>query len=116
MENIFDLERYPIADSEHPLTVDLIIKTKEELESIGCAVIPGFIKPESLLKMNAEAEKKLGGIHWTSDRNNPYFTKDDPELPGDHPKRFSRNAKAASSLQTTWTLILIFIQFFNPWN
>ena len=66
--------------------------------------------------MNAEAEKKLGGIHWTSDRNNPYFTKDDPELPEDHPKDFLRNAKAATSLRTTWTLILIFIQFFNPWN
>ena len=49
MENIFDLERYPIADSDHPLTIDLINKTKEELESIGCAVIPGFIKPQSLL-------------------------------------------------------------------
>ncbi|MEC8844315.1 MAG: hypothetical protein VXX42_10065, partial [SAR324 cluster bacterium] len=59
MENIFDLERYPIADLDHPLTIDLINKTKEELESIGCAVIPGFIKPESLLKMNAEAERKL---------------------------------------------------------
>ena len=116
MENIFDLERYPIADSEHPLTVELINKTREELESIGCAVIPGFIKPESLLRMNAEAEKKLDGIHWTSDRNNPYFTKDDPELPEDHPKDFSRNAKAGTSLQTTWTPILIFIQFFNPWN
>jgi len=29
---------------------------------------------------------------------------------------FMRNAKAATSLRTTWTLILIFIQFFNPWN
>ncbi len=94
MENIFDLERYPIADSDHPLTIDLINKTKEELESIGCAVIPGFIKPESLLRMNAEAERKLGGIHWTSDRNNPYFTKDDPELPEDHPKRFFEERKS----------------------
>ena len=65
MENIFDLERYPIADSDHPLTIDLINKTKEELESIGCAFIPGFIKPESLLKMNAETERKLDEIHWT---------------------------------------------------
>ena len=29
---------------------------------------------------------------------------------------FLRNAKAATSLRTTWTLIQIFIQFFNPWN
>ena len=69
-------------------------QTKKELESIGCAVIPGFIKPESLLKMNVEAEKKLGGIHWTSDRNNPYFTKDDLELPKDHPKRFFEECKS----------------------
>ena len=44
--------------------------------------------------MNAEAEKKLGGIHWTSDRNNPYFTKDDPELSEDHPKRFFEERKS----------------------
>ena len=116
MENIFDLERYPIADSDHPLTIDLINKTKEELESIGCAVIPGFIKPESLLRMNAEAERKLGGIHWTSDRNNPYFTKMIPNCLKTIRNDFLRNAKAVTSLRTTWTLILIFIQFFNPWN
>ena len=63
MENIFDLERYPIADSERPVTVDLINKTKEELESICCAFILSFIKPESILRMNAEAERKLDGIH-----------------------------------------------------
>ena len=101
MENIFDLERYPIADSNHPLTVELINKTKEELESIGCAVIPGFIKPESLLRMNAEAEKKLDEIQWTSDRNNPYFTKDDPELLKTIQNDFSRNVKAVTLLQTT---------------
>ncbi len=105
-----------ISDSEHPLTVDLINKTREELESIGCAVIPGFIRSESLLRKNAEAEKKLDEIQWTSDRNNPYFTKDDPELPEDHQNDFSWNVKAGTSLQTTWTLIPIFIQFFNPWN
>ena len=63
MENIFDLERYPIVDSDHPLTVEWINKTKEELESICCAVILSFIKSESILRMNAEAERKLDGIH-----------------------------------------------------
>ena len=48
--------------------------------------------------MNAEAEKKLDEIQWTLDRKNPYFTKDDPEQPEDHPKDFSRNVKAATSL------------------
>ena len=94
MENIFDLERYPIADSNHPLTVDLINKTKEELESIGCAVFPGFFKTESLLRINAEAERKLDGIHWTSDQNNPYVTKDNPELPEDLPYRFFEERKS----------------------
>ena len=60
MENIFDLERYPIADSDHPLTIDLINKTKEELESIGCAFIPGFIKPQSHLRMECRSRKEIG--------------------------------------------------------
>ena len=58
MENIFDLERYPIADSNHPLTVELINKTKEELESIGCAVIPGFIKDDPELPEDPDTNPK----------------------------------------------------------
>ena len=115
MENIFDLERYPIADSDHPLTIDLINKTKEELESIGCAVIPGFIKSQSLLRMNAEAENWTGftGLQTGTIHISPNMI---PNCLKTIRNDFSRNAKAATSPRTTWTLILIFIQFFNPWN
>ena len=69
MENIFDLERYPIADSDHPLTVDLINKTKEELESIGCAVIPGATSATHIrenlhlrrVRLSEEEEAQLAG-------------------------------------------------------
>ena len=60
MENIFDLERYPIADSEHPLTVDLINITKEELESIGCAVIPGFHQTRIPSENECRSRKEIG--------------------------------------------------------
>ena len=116
MENIFDLERYPIADSDHPLTIDLINKTKEELESIGCAVIPSFIKPEFLLKINAEAEKKLEGFTGLQTGTIHISPKMIPNCLKTIRNDFLRNAKAATSLRTTWNLILIFIQFFNPWN
>ena len=101
MENIFDLERYPIADSDHPLTVNLINKTKEELESIGCAVIPGFIKPESLLRMNAEAEKnwaEFTGLQTGTIHISPKMI---PNCLKTIQNDFSRNVKAVTLLQTT---------------
>jgi hypothetical protein len=37
--------------------------------------------------MKQEAERKLNKVHWTKDKHNPYFIKDDETLPKDHPKR-----------------------------
>ncbi len=87
MGHIFELQKYPIGDAVAPLTQALIARTRSELETIGCAVVRGFVKPQSLSRMQAEAARKLDSIHWMEDCHNPYFSKDDPALPPDHPER-----------------------------
>ena len=88
MGHIFDLETYPINDLSNPITQELIARCRKELEDTGCVVIRNLVRPESLARMCAEAERKIGDVYWSEDSHNPYMTKDDQSLPQDHPKRF----------------------------
>lgn len=87
LENIVNLNDYPINQTKSDEYKKLIDKNKKLLDQDGCCVLPNFIKTQSLFKMKEEVERNLNKIHWTKDSHNPYFTKDDPELSKDHPKR-----------------------------
>ncbi|REK49658.1 MAG: hypothetical protein DWQ14_02740 [Proteobacteria bacterium] len=87
LENIVNLNEYPINQTNSDEYKKLIDKNKKLLDQDGCCVLPNFIKTQSLSKMKEEVERNLNKIHWTKDSHNPYFTKDDPELSKDHPKR-----------------------------
>jgi len=87
LENIINLNEYPINQTNSDEYKKLIDKNKKLLDQDGCCVLPNFIKTQSLSKMKEEVERNLNKIYWTKDSHNPYFTKDDPELPKDHPKR-----------------------------
>jgi len=87
LENIIDLNAYPIHKIQSLKYKELVNKTKKELNRIGCCVIPNFIREESINRMKQEAERNLNKVHWTKDKHNPYFIKDDETLPKDHPKR-----------------------------
>ena len=68
LENIINLNEYPINQTN-----------SDEYKKL--------IEKQSLYKMKEELDRNLNKIHWTKDSHNPYFTKDDPELSKDHPKR-----------------------------
>ncbi|WP_440909795.1 HalD/BesD family halogenase [Candidatus Pelagibacter sp.] len=87
LENIINLNEYPINQTNSDEYKKLIDKNKKLLDQDGCCVLPNFIKTQSLFKMKEEVERNLNKIYWTKDSHNPYFTKDDPELSKDHPKR-----------------------------
>ncbi len=87
LKNIINLNAYPIHETQSLKYKELVNKTKKELDRIGCCVIPNFIREESINRMKQEAERNLNKVHWTKDKHNPYFTKDDETLPKDHPKR-----------------------------
>ena len=87
LENIINLNEYPINQTNSDEYKKLIDKNKKLLDQDGCCVLPNFIKTQSLSKMKEEVERNLDKIYWTKDSHNPYFTKDDPELSKDHPKR-----------------------------
>ena len=87
LNDIVDLDTYPINQPDNQKYKDIINYNKKLLDNNGCCVLKNFIKEVSINRMKQEAERKLNKVHWTKDKHNPYFIKDDETLPKDHPKR-----------------------------
>ena len=87
LNDIVDLDIYPINQLGNQKYKDIINYNKKLLDNNGCCVLKNFIKEESINRMKQEAERKLNKVYWTKDKHNPYFIKDDETLPKDHPKR-----------------------------
>ncbi len=88
IKTIVDLKKYPIHELNSPIIKNLIKKCKEELDQFSCSTIPNFILPESLKIMNKELENQLDKVYMSKNSINSYlYSKDDPSLPIDHPKR-----------------------------
>jgi len=88
LDQIVDLEKYPINDLENPTIKEVIKDCRERLDFDGCALIKDFLKPESIQRMQAEAERLYDQTYWSKGSHTPYFNKDDETLPADHPKRY----------------------------
>jgi len=87
INQIINLEKYPINDIGSLKYKELTNYTRKQLNEDGCCVLPNFIKPDSIRKMKDEVDRNLSKIYFTSDKHNPYFTKDDKTLHEEHPKR-----------------------------
>ncbi|WP_299848565.1 phytanoyl-CoA dioxygenase family protein [uncultured Roseovarius sp.] len=83
---LIDLERYPIhRDGAERAAV--LAQVRADLARDGCAVVKGFLTPEGIAALTAEAEGVADQGHKSFSRTNPYFTQDDPGLPEDDPRR-----------------------------
>jgi len=84
--DLIDLQRYPIHRPGSVLDAQ-IDAARADLANDGCAVLRGFLTPEGVADLVAEADAQAAHAHRTFSRTNAYFTEDDPSLPADHPKR-----------------------------
>ena len=87
INQIINLEKYPINDIGSLKYKELTSYTRKQLKEDGCCVLPNFIQPDSIRKMKEEVDRNLSKIYFTSDKHNPYFTKEDKTLHEEHPKR-----------------------------
>ncbi len=88
LSNVVNLNKYPIADFDSPKIKRIIENCRTELERDSCSVIPNFILPNSLDVMRKELEQQLDEVYMSKESVNAYlYSKDDPTLPKDHPKR-----------------------------
>ena len=84
--DFINLKTYPIG-ADGPERVALLETVRADLERDGCAVLKGFLTADGVAALTAEAESVSEQGHRSFNRTNAYFTKDDPDLPADHPKR-----------------------------
>ena len=85
-EQLIDYGRYPIAQNGAARDA-LLAKVRADLDRDGCAVLKGFLTPEGITALAAEADGVADKGHRSFNRTNVYFTKDDPSLPADDPRR-----------------------------
>lgn len=88
--DFIDLDRYPIDDLQGPRGRALIADIKHNMaERVICA-LPGFLRPEALARMVAEAEALEPLAYVGPTEASPYFynyrTAELGELPPDHPR------------------------------
>ncbi len=84
--DLIDLERHPI-HQPGPVRDALVARVRADLDRDGCAVIKSFLTQAGIAALTEEADGVSDKGHRSFNRTNVYFTKDDPSLPEDHPKR-----------------------------
>jgi len=82
-----DLARYPVDRPGSAQYQALLAGVRAGLEADGCAVLKGFVAADRIAELVAEADRVSPAAHRSCNRTNAYFTKDDPALPENHPKR-----------------------------
>jgi len=96
IEEIVDLDRYPIASPEPGAAQHLVRRCRAELRAQGACQLEGFMRPDAVRAVLADALAAEGLAHRTEATHNAYFENDDPGLPADHPRRLRvRSAKRA---------------------
>jgi Phytanoyl-CoA dioxygenase (PhyH) len=83
---LIDYDSFPI-DQEGAERRTLVERVRSDLARDGCAVIKRFLRPEGVAALAAEAESVADKGHRSFNRTNVYFTKDDPCLAPDDPRR-----------------------------
>ncbi|MBT8077978.1 MAG: hypothetical protein KJO31_05340 [Gammaproteobacteria bacterium] len=86
-QDYVDTERYPIGNISSATYTQLISRLRDELRSVGCAVVPGFIRAQHVPALVEEADSVAPHAHRSFNRTNAYFTRDDESLPRAHPVR-----------------------------
>ncbi len=94
LEELVDLEAYPIHELAHPVRAELVAETRAQMEALGCCRIANFVRPETVAGMQREAAALHDQTFWSVQDHNPYFSADDPSFDGDHPRRTFQHRKS----------------------
>lgn len=84
--DLINLTRYPINIAGAKRDA-VLAEARAALARDGCAVLKAFLTPAGVSALVAEADRVAEHAHRTFSRTNPYFTKDDPSLSAEDPRR-----------------------------
>ena len=84
--DFIDLDRYPIHEPGAGRDA-VVASARAAIDTVGCAVLKGFVRAERLGELVAECDRTSQFGHRNFNRTNPYFTVDRDDLPTTHPLR-----------------------------
>lgn len=84
--DLVDTDRYPLHRLAEPPMRAQIAAYHDQLERLGCLVLPGFIRAEALKGIRAETGRLSPRAHFNQTRTNIYSSAEDPDLPDTHPR------------------------------
>jgi len=87
---LFDTDTYPIGYRQSQAYQEMVLATRQAIDSHNCAQLSDFLRPETLQALQDEAERLApDAVFHTADLN-PYFSEPPEGTPEDHPlRRFS---------------------------
>jgi len=86
-QDLVDLDRYPIDRPESAEGAALVARLRRDLDETALALLPGFLRPEAVAGMAAEASALAPGAHYRDKLRTPYGWMDNAGFPEDHPRR-----------------------------
>lgn len=87
---LFDVETYPLNMPESPAYEAMLEAAIRGLNSVNCAQLASFLRPEILAAMQVEADELVPDAVFHDADLNPYFSRPPVGTPADHPlNRFS---------------------------
>lgn len=87
LRQVVDTARYPLSDPASAEWRTVVARTGEQLRTVGCSVLPGFIRPGPLDALRRECAAIAPLAHFDVETVNVYNTTPDPALPDWHPGR-----------------------------
>jgi len=98
--DLIDLERYPIHELDGADAQALVAECRDALRAEGACRLDGFVRPEAVERMAAEARGLAAQGYPNDDTHNCYFDDEiDESLPEDHPRRIRvRSAQKAVAM------------------
>ena len=98
--DLVDLDRYPVHEPEGSERTALIGRCREELRSDGAVKLDGFLRPDAVESLVAQANEAAQLGYPNDERHNCYFDDEiDETLPTDHPRRILvRSAQKAVAM------------------
>lgn len=87
LDQVIDTARYPLADPDSPATAALVARARRELATVGCTVLPDFVRPSLRDVLRQECAAIAPRAHFDAETVNVYNIAVDTELPPGHPGR-----------------------------
>ena len=89
MEALVELERYPLGRLGIPAGEEMLRSARLQLAKWGYAELPGFVNPDGVRRLVADARAMTPRAHYSEGIGTAYLERPDDDLPSGHPRRWT---------------------------